>query len=65
MVSKAQGMWDQIHLEKTNMLWSKEEYFNSKKSYYSSNIKIDAVKDAMTKGAIQDKDNEDESIKLK
>lgn len=47
------------------MLWSKEEYFNSKKSYYSSNIKIDAVKDAMTKGAIQDKDNEDESIKLK
>ena len=65
MVAKAQGMWDQIHSEKTNMLWSKEEYFNTKKSYYSSNSKIDAVKDAMTMGAIQDKDNEDESIRVK
>ena len=26
-------MWDKMHTERTNMLWSKEEYLNSMHSY--------------------------------
>ena len=29
MISTAQEMWDRMHIERTNMLWSKEEYINS------------------------------------
>ena len=40
MVEKAQTMWDTTHQDKTNMLWSKEEYFTSKQSYHNSQDKI-------------------------
>ena len=33
MITKAQEMWDLMHTERTNMLWSKEEYINSMHSY--------------------------------
>lgn len=47
------------------MLWSKEEYFNSKQSYCISNAKIDAVKEAITIGAERDQDIDDEKVKFK
>tara|TARA_B110000285_G_scaffold209988_1_gene251475 strand:+ start:364 stop:543 length:180 start_codon:yes stop_codon:yes gene_type:complete len=48
MVEKAQSMWDTMHQDKTNMLWSKEEYYNSKQSYRSSQDKIEALKSVMS-----------------
>ena len=33
LLLKAQEMWDKMHMERTNMLWSKEEYLNSMHSY--------------------------------
>ena len=47
MILKAQTMWDTMHEDKTNMLWSKEEYFNSKQSYHNSSEKLEALKAAM------------------
>jgi hypothetical protein len=32
-IEKAQEVWDSLHIDRTNMLWSKEEYVNAMRTY--------------------------------
>lgn len=42
LLIRAQDMWDKMHTERTNMLWSKEEYINSMHSYQQIIKKIES-----------------------
>lgn len=47
MVGKAQDQWDKMHIERTNMLWSKEEYFNTMQSYHTIMGQVESLKNAV------------------
>ena len=40
-------MWDKVHIERTNMLWSKEEYINSKHSYCQIQSRIKTLEEKL------------------
>jgi hypothetical protein len=47
MISKAQEKWDVMHIERTNMLWSKEEYLNTMQSYHTLQGQVESLKNAV------------------
>ena len=40
-------MWDKVHIERTNMLWSKEEYINAKHSYCQIQARIKTLEEKL------------------
>jgi len=44
MVKSAQDIWDKMYTERTNMLWSKEEYLNSMHTYQMLLNKAEGIK---------------------
>ena len=43
LISKAQDIWDSMHMERTNMLWQKEEYINLMHNYTSDIKKKESI----------------------
>lgn len=46
MLNKALQVWDKMYTQRTNMLWSKEEYLNSMYTFSEITKKLKEVEDA-------------------
>ena len=60
-------MWDKMHTEKTNMLWSKEEYFNSMHTHKTLERKLQTFQEEQKNadGAKEESKNDSNDLSKK
>lgn len=65
MIKKAQNLWENVYTNRTNMLWSKEEYLSSMHTYQMLKKKAETIsnKKAEEESKLDKQEEGDEVIK--